>query len=172
MDNHRLYTDVKHSGESEVLERNTQYLLFLLGKEQFGVEILHIKEIIEYINVARVPMVPDYIRGVINLRGNVVPVIDLASRFHKSPETIGPRTCIVVVEIKQEDDKLDVGFIVDSVNEVLSVNPQDIKPAPAFGASISVKYIQGMGRVDQGFATLINIYEALNVDELSMLAFD
>lgn len=154
-----------------VTERDQQqYLTFNLGGEVFAIGILAIKEIIEYGNLTEVPMMPDFIRGVINLRGAVVPVVDLSARFGRAGTALTRRTCIVIVEIEAEGEHQDVGVIVDAVNEVLEILPQDIEPAPAFGAKIRTDFIRGMGKVASRFVIILDVDHVLSVDEMAALA--
>jgi len=146
-----------------------QYLTFSLGGEMFGVGILNVKEIIEYGNLTEIPMMPDFIRGVINLRGSVVPVIDLSARFGSTPTEIGRRTCIVIVEVLDEDTSHDIGIIVDAVSEVLEIPGSEIEPPPSFGARIRADFIFGMGKVAGKFVILLEIDKVLSVDEIAML---
>ena len=145
-----------------------QYLTFMLGDEIFGLEILNVKEIISYDNLAKVPLMPDFIAGVMNLRGSVVPVIDLALRFSGPPAEITKRTSIIIIELKTDDLSLDIGIIVDVVNEVLDIMPSEIEPAPSFGTSIRTDFIKGMGKVKDQLLVLLDISYVLSIDELSM----
>lgn len=152
-----------------------QYLTFTLGGEMFAVGILCVKEIIEYGSLTEIPMMPAFIRGVINLRGAVVPVIDLAARFGGRPTEIGKRTCIVIVEISDAgtaDDvtRHDIGIIVDAVSEVLDIPAGEIEPPPTFGARIRSDFIFGMGKVAGKFVIILNIDRVLSVDEIALLA--
>jgi purine-binding chemotaxis protein CheW len=147
-----------------------QYLTFVLGGEMFAVGILHVKEIIEFGNLTVVPMMPAFIRGVINLRGAVVPVIDLAARFGGRPGVPGRRTCIVIVEVAEGDCRHDIGIMVDAVSEVLEIAAADIEPPPAFGARIRADFIAGMGRVGPRFVILLAIDRVLSVEEIATLA--
>jgi len=146
-----------------------QYLTFLLGGEMYAVGILNVKEIIEYGNLTEIPMMPAFIRGVINLRGSVVPVVDLAARFGHMQSKVGKRTCIVIVEAHQGNDKLDLGIMVDAVSEVLEIPGSEIEPPPSFGAKIRADFIAGMGKVAGKFVILLDIQRALSVDEISVL---
>lgn len=148
----------------------SQYLTFMLGGEVFAIGILAIKEIIEYGNLTEVPRMPDFIRGVINLRGAVVPVIDLGSRFGKQPSNVSRRTCIVIVEVQHEEDQHVVGVMVDAVNEVLDIPAGEIEPPPSFGAKIRADFIQGMGKVDGKFVILLDVDHVLSMKEMSSLA--
>lgn len=144
-----------------------QYLVFSLCGETFAIGIRSIKEIIEYGHLTEVPMMPDLVRGVINLRGAVVPVVDLTVRFGRAPTAIARRTCIVIVEIAAQPGASHViGVIVDAVNEVLDIPAHDIEPPPTFGARIRSDFVEGMGKVAGKFVILLNLQHALSVDEL------
>lgn len=147
-----------------------QFLTFALGSEMFAVGTLSVKEIIEYGHLTEVPMMPDFIRGVINLRGAVVPVIDLGARFGRGETKITRRTCIVIIEVPSGDEKQDIGVIVDAVSEVLEIPSSEIEPPPAFGAKIRTDFIQGMGKVDGKFVILLDVGKVLSVEEISTLA--
>ncbi len=149
---------------------NAQYLTFVLGGEMFAVGILHVKEIIEYGNLTEIPMMPPFIRGVINLRGAVVPVIDLAARFDGQRSQVGKRTCIIIVEVEDKDSAHDIGIMVDAVSEVLEIPGCEIEPPPAFGARIRADFIHGMGKVAGKFVILLDINRVLSVDEIATLA--
>jgi len=151
-------------------EEQRQYLTFVVGGEAFAIGILHIKEIIEYGQLTEVPRMPVFIRGVINLRGAVVPVIDLKACLGKSTSEITRRSCIIIVEVDYEDEKHDIGVLVDAVSAVLEIPSGDIEPAPAFGARIRADYIAGMGKVDGKFVILLNIGAVLSLDDMAALA--
>lgn len=146
-----------------------QYLTFMLGGEPFAIGILAVKEIIEFRHLTAVPMMPACIRGVINLRGAVVPVIDLASRFGRAPTGVTRRTCIVIVEIEVEQQHLVVGVVVDAVNEVLEIAAHEIEPAPSFGTRIRTDFIEGMAKVDQAFVIVLNLDSVLSIDDIARL---
>ncbi|WP_398311927.1 chemotaxis protein CheW [Zoogloea sp.] len=146
-----------------------QYLTFTLGGEMYAVETLSVKEIIEYGQVTTVPMMPPSIRGVINLRGAVVPVIDLKARFGGKPTEITRRTCIVIIEMGGSDECQVLGILVDTVSEVLEIPPGEVEAPPAFGARIRADFILGMGKVAGGFVILLNVEAVLSTDELSVL---
>lgn len=150
-------------------EEQQQYLTFLLGKETFAIGILGVKEIIEYGTLTAVPMMPVCVRGVINLRGRVVPVVDLSVRFDRAVTVPGRRTCIVIVEVESEGEHRDIGIIVDAVNQVIEIPPAEIEPAPSFGANLRGEFIQGMGKVDGRFVIILNIAQALSIDEMAQL---
>jgi len=146
-----------------------QYLTFMLGGEVFAIGILRIKEIIEHGQLTEVPRMPDFIRGVINLRGAVVPVIDLGSRFGKQACTVSRRTCIVIIEAIFEAEQHVVGVMVDAVNEVLDIAPNEIEPAPSFGAKIRADFIRGMGKVDGKVVIILDVDHVLSMVEMSSL---
>ncbi|MCP9758054.1 purine-binding chemotaxis protein CheW [Aquitalea sp. S1-19] len=147
-----------------------QYLTFTLRGEVFAVAILNVKEIIEYGTVTEIPMMPGFIRGVINLRGSVVPVIDLSCRFGDHATEVSRRTCIVIIELQEGDQRQDIGVMVDAVLEVLEIAPAEIEPAPSFGARIRTDFIQGMGKVNGKFVIILEVLRVLSVEEISMLA--
>ena len=157
-------------GTLVVQEQQGQYLTFLVGKESLGISIHEVKEIIEINNITRVPMTPNYIRGVINLRGNVVPVVDLSARLSREKSELTKRSCIVLVEIITEGESQSIGMLVDQVDEILEIQNENIQPAPEFGADIRVEFIQAMGRVDEKFIILLEISRVLSVTELSQLS--
>ena len=147
-----------------------QYLTFSLGGEVFALGILNVKEIIEFGNITEIPMMPAFIRGVINLRGAVVPVIDLSARFGGPASTVSRRTCIVIVELGEGEERQDLGVIVDAVNEVLEIPRSEIEPPPTFGAKIRADFIQGMGKVESHFVIILNVDRVLSPQEITMLA--
>ena len=150
-------------------EGQSQYLTFLLGGEMFAIPILNIKEIIEYGSLTTVPMMPAFIRGVINLRGSVVPVVDLAVRFGRKAGEATRRTCIVIIEIESGDEKQDVGVVVDTVSEVLEIPRNEVEQAPSFGARIRADFIRGMGKINGKFVIILAVNHVLSIDEMAML---
>ncbi len=142
-------------------------LTFTVSSETLALPISRVKEIIEYTDVTRIPMVPNYIRGVINLRGSVVPVIDLAARLERPSGPTGRRTCVIIVELAEADGHLDVGIMVDAVNEVLDIPPGDVEPPPSFGASVRADFIEGMAKGKGGFTVVLNAARVLSLEELS-----
>ena len=163
---------VQRKGQAlaSVEEAPAQYLTFSLHGEMFAVGILNVKEIIEYGNLTEIPMMPPFIRGVINLRGSVVPVIDLSCRFGNQVTEISKRTCIVIVEVQDGDFRHDIGIMVDAVSEVIEIPSGEIEPPPSFGAKIRADFIHGMGKVAGKFVIILNIVKVLSVDEIAMLA--
>jgi purine-binding chemotaxis protein CheW len=146
-----------------------QYLTFVLSGEIFAIGILAIKEIIEYTSLTAVPMTPDYVRGVINLRGAVVPVLDLSVRFGKEASPVTKRTCIVIIEVGAGSQRHDIGVVVDAVNAVLDFPAAEIEPPPSFGTRIRTDFIQGMGKVGGKFVILLDVNRVLATDELVAL---
>ena len=159
---------VAQQGEA-VTAQQTQYLTFMLGGEMFAIGILAIKEIIEYGSVTAVPMMPAFIRGVINLRGEVVPVMDLALRCGKASSEVTKRTCVIIVEVTSGNERHDVGVVVDAVSEVLEIALADIEPPPAFGARIRTEFIQAMGKVRGKFVILLATDQVLAIDDVTQL---
>ena len=148
------------------------YLTFMLGGEAYAVRILSIKEIIEYGGVTPVPLMPPTIRGVINLRGAVVPVLDLSMRFGREATVIGRRSCIVIAETggaAEADERQVIGVIVDAVNAVQEIPPEEIEPAPSFGMKIAADFIAGIGKAAGRFAIVLDMNKVLSVAELAAL---
>ncbi len=152
------------------VEDDRQYLTFNLKDAMYAIGILNIKEILEYSNVTPVPMMPHFIKGVINLRGAVVPVIDLSARFGNNQNCIVKRTCIIIIEVLNEEGMQDIGVMVDAVSEVIEISHSDIVPAPAFGAQIRADFIQGMGKINGDFAIILQVDKVLSVEEISMMS--
>ena len=150
--------------------RGQLYLSFMLGSEVFAIDIKRIREIIEYNPPTIVPMMPQSLRGVINVRGSVVPVVDLAVRFAWSPVAVGRRTSIVIVEITHQEEKHVLGLVVDRVNAVIEIQAEDIEMAPAFGTSVNTDFISGMAKVNGRFVIILNIERTLSVAEMAVIA--
>jgi purine-binding chemotaxis protein CheW len=148
-----------------------QYLTFMLGGEMFSIGILCIREIIWYSNLTEVPMMPACIRGVINLRGAVVPVMDLSNRFGKAATPVTKSTCIIIVEVETqtEGERLSMGVVVDSVQAVLEIAASDIEKAPSFGAKIRSDFIEGIGKVNGKFVILLNVNNVLSMQEIGAM---
>ena len=155
---------------TQAVAEQAQYLTFMLGGEMFAIGILGIKEIIEYGGLTEVPMMPPCIRGVINLSGAVVPVMDLSARFGKPSTALTKRTCIVIVEVEAHGERQDMGVVVDAVNAVLEIPSSEIEPAPAFGAKIRTDFIKGMGKVNGKFVILLDVNSVLSVEDIGALA--
>lgn len=154
--------------ESESKEENIgQFLTFHVGTETYGIEVKNVREVIEFGNVFRIPAVPEYVRGVINLRGEVVPVIDMASRFFGRTSEVTKFSCIVIIEIEEESGVILIGFLIDSINAVIDLSDDDIEGTPSFGAKIRSDYISGVGKHNEQFIILLHINRVLDVNELS-----
>ena len=149
--------------------REGKYLTFTLAGEEYGIGIRKIKEIIGVMPVTSVPRTPDYVKGVINLRGKVIPVIDLRLRFGLDSVEHTDRTCIIVVEIQGGAGKLVIGIVVDSVSEVLNIKGGDIEDTPAFGASLDTAYILGMAKMEGGVKILLDIDRVLGAGEIAKI---
>ncbi|MFQ3236250.1 MAG: purine-binding chemotaxis protein CheW [Paraglaciecola sp.] len=146
---------------------NRQFLTFVVNTDIYGIDILSIKEIIDYDNITRVPMVASFIAGMVNLRGNVVPVIDLAKRFSAQPSARTKRSSIIIVDLKFNEQSMAIGIIVDEVSEVIDVSSLEIIPAPEFGTKIRTDFISGISKVEKRLLILLNIENILDIDELS-----
>jgi purine-binding chemotaxis protein CheW len=155
--------------EQAVAAQGRQYLTFAVGGESFAIAIASIKEIIEYRRPTDVPMMPAFMRGVINLRGRVVPVIDLSVRFGREPIQVARRTCIVILEVHQDGAAHDIGVLVDAVSAVLEIADAQIEPAPSFGANLRAEFISGLGKIGEKFVIILDIEKVLSIEELSTL---
>ena len=145
--------------------REGKYLTFGLGSEEYGLEILKVKEIIGVMNITSVPQTPKYVKGVINLRGKVIPVIDLRLKFGMEAVEYTDRTCIIVVDIAGKAGKKTVmGIVVDSVSEVLNIKGEEIEDTPTFGVSLETDYILGLAKVKGGVKILLDINKVLTTD--------
>jgi len=147
-------------------QARTQYLSFALSGEEYAVDILRVREIIEYDALTRVPAMPASVRGVINLRGRVVPVVDLAARFGLQESDITRRSCIVMVELTVDGASVVVGIIADAVSQVLDLAESDIEAAPSFGTSVDARFIQGMAEAGKKFVIILDVDRALDAAEL------
>ncbi|HMM76041.1 MAG TPA: chemotaxis protein CheW [Gammaproteobacteria bacterium] len=146
-----------------------QYLSFRLGEEAYALPILAVKEILEYPSLTRVPLMASCVRGVLNLRGSVVPVVDLALRFGRTPQPQTRRSCVVIVEVRADEEWSDIGIVVDAVNRVIDIPAADIEPPPSFGTRLRTDFIHGMGKVDGGFVMILDAAQALSVEEIARL---
>lgn len=147
-------------------DKEEKFLTFVLGHEEYGLEILKVREIISVMEITEVPQVPDFIKGVINLRGKVIPVIDLRLKFGMPPIEYNRETCIIVVNVKD----LLLGIVVDTVAEVLDISKDDIDPAPTFGGSIKTEFILGIGKIKDKVKILLDIDRVLSIEELDIVA--
>ena len=146
-----------------------KYLTFILGQETYGIGILKVKEIIGMMPITAVPRTPVFVKGVINLRGKVIPVTDLRLKFDMESIKYSERTCIIVVEIDSNDSTVLIGIVVDGVSEVLNIKEDVIEETPAFGARLNTEYILGMAKIEGGVKILLDIDRVLNGDEISIL---
>jgi purine-binding chemotaxis protein CheW len=151
-------------------DKEGKYLTFTLTEEEYGIGILKIKEIIGMLPITSVPQTPDFVKGVINLRGKVIPVMDLRLRFGMMSIDYTERTCIIVVEISGQTGTILVGIVVDAVSEVLNIKGDDIEKTPTFGTKLNTDYILGMAKMEGGVKILLDIDQVLSSDELSMLS--
>ncbi len=144
-----------------------QYLTFLLGNDVYGVDVKYVKEVNEYEQVFVIPTVPDYIRGVMNLRGEVVPVLDLSYRLYNRASVISKLSCIVIVEIFDGDETKPIGVVIDAIKSVADINQDSIEETPSFGSKIRPEFINGVGKVNDVFVILLNIDKVVDIEELS-----
>ena len=152
--------------KASLTERAGKYLTFNLVNEEYGLEILKVQEIIGIMNVTRVPKMPDYVRGVINLRGKVIPVIDLRLKFGLDSQNDTERTCIIVVQVSHGDQQVTTGIIVDEVSEVLDIAEEQIEDAPSFGASVDTEFILAMGKVGKKVVMFLDIDKVLPTGDM------
>jgi purine-binding chemotaxis protein CheW len=146
-----------------------KYLTFGLAEEVYGLEILRVREIIGLTHITRVPKAPPFVRGVVNLRGRVVPVIDLNLQFGMTAVVESRETCIIIVEINRKDSPLTTGILVDRVSEVVDLGEDQIDPPPSFGTTVSTEFIRGMGKMGNDLVILLDINKVLSVLELSVV---
>lgn len=147
-----------------------RYLTFSLGQEEYGIEILKVREIIQYVDVTPVPRAPVYVDGVINLRGQIIPVINLRRKFGMAQVERTDQTCIIVVEMLENGRKLSIGVAVDQVTEVLSIAADHIDPPPSFDSSVTSDFILGIGKIGKAVKILLNIDSVLKLDDCSGLS--
>ncbi len=152
-----------------ITEREGKYLTFTLDSEEYGIGILKIKEIIGMMEITTVPQTPDFVKGVINLRGKVIPVIDLRLKFSMSAIDYTERTCIIVVEIVADSGMIQIGIVVDSVSEVLNIKGDDVEDTPTFGTKLNTEYILGMAKMEGGVKILLDIDKVLSAEEIGIL---
>jgi purine-binding chemotaxis protein CheW len=146
-----------------------QYLTFKLGDEMFALDVVQVREILDITAITKVPRSPDFMRGVINVRGSVVPVVDMRMKFDMQATENTLNTRIVVMEIKMEDEVTVLGAMVDSVHDVKEINPDDIEPAPKIGSKFRTEFIKGIGKQDELFVIILNIDHIFSSDELAMV---
>lgn len=146
-----------------------QFLTFALGKEVFAMDIRTVREIIQYGPMTTVPLMPDFVRGVINLRGAVVPVIDLHARFGHPVAQITKRSCIVIFDAQREGERIELGLLVDGVSEVIEIAADQIDPPPQFGGAVQREFIQGMGKTGKRFVIILDPDKAFDVNDMARM---
>jgi len=147
----------------------TQYLTFMLGEELFSLEIARVREVLDYSIITRVPRMPGYMEGVINLRGGVVPVVNLRTKFGMTEGDVTVNTCIIIIEATVNGEQLLLGLLADAVQEVLDLDRESIKPAPRIGTRLDTGFIKGMGRRNDRFIIILDIDRLFSADELGMV---
>ena len=158
-----------NSATAEAERLAGKYLTFLLAQEQYGIGILKVKEIIGMMAITPIPKTPSHVKGVINLRGKVIPVIDLRLKFNLEETDYTERTCIIVIEIHAGESILPIGIVVDAVSEVINIRREDIEDTPAFGTKLNTDYILGMAKIDGNVKILLEIDNVLNANEMETL---
>ena len=152
------------------VDEEDQHLTFDLSGEELAVPVLNIREIIRYGKLTRMPMVPEFIEGVINLRGSVVPVINLSAKFGLKKTEADKRTCIIIMEIEMSKGNVIMGIVVDKVLQVIAIPEGNIEPSPTLGANIQTNFIKGMARIEDGFIVILDVSKALSVEEIAMVS--
>lgn len=153
----------------EEMRETTQYLTFTLGDEDFALEITRVREVLDYTTITRVPRMPEFLRGVINLRGNVVPVVDLRLKLGMSAIHRTVDTCIVIVDIMIDGEMIQMGALADSVKEVIDLDPEQISPPPRLGTNLENRFIKGIGAQDEKFLIILDIDTVLSTEELNIV---
>ena len=154
---------------AEDREQMTQYLTFKLDEEVFALEITKVREVLDFSDVTKVPQTPAFMRGVINLRGSVVPVVDMRVKFSMAEAEATVNTCIIIVEVMMDDESSVLGALVDSVQEVLELDPDQIEPPPRIGTKLDTEFIRGMGRHSETFIIILDIGKVFSADEISLI---
>ncbi len=155
-------------GAAGIME-TTQYLTFKLDDEVFALDITKVREVLDFTTVTKVPRTPEFMRGVINLRGSVVPVVDLRLKFGMSKTEKTVNTCIIIVEVKVDDETTVLGALADSVQEVMDLESDHIEPAPKIGTRLNTEFIKGMGKRDDRFVILLDIDKVFSTSELAVV---
>jgi purine-binding chemotaxis protein CheW len=151
------------------VQSTAQYLTFLLADGVFAMDIATVREIIQHGQLTTVPLMPTFVRGVMNLRGAVVPVIDLQARLGKAATTVGKKTCVIIFDAQRDNERVELGLMVDAVSEVIEIPASEIEPPPQFGSAIKRDFIKGMGKVGGKFVIILDPERALDVDEMADL---
>ena len=161
--------DVATAVDLQTDSNSQQYLTFVLGDENYGVDILRVQEIKGWSPVTHIPNTPEYMRGVLNLRGTIVPIVDLRMRFNMDTVEYTQLTVVIVLSVKAGDRERTLGIVVDGVSDVLTVKEGELKPTPDFGGAISTEYIRGLVTVEENMVMLLDIDLLLSVEELNQL---
>ena len=162
-------TETMEQAVKALTVKTGKYLTFTLKEEEYGIGILKVKEIIGMMAITSVPRTPEYVKGVINLRGKVIPVIDLRAKFEMKSIEYSERTCIIVVEIESESATVLIGIVVDAVSEVLNIKEDEIEDTPTFGTELNTDYILGMAKMEGGVKIILNIDKVLSREEIKSL---
>ena len=162
-------TETMDQAVKAMTDREGKYLTFVLNEEEYGIGILKIKEIIGMMPITTVPQTPEFVKGVINLRGKVIPIVDLRARFGMDTIDYTERTCIIVVEIEGPAGMMMIGIVVDAVSEVLNIKGEHIEDTPAFGTKLNTDYILGMAKMEGGVKILLDIDRVLSAEEVVAL---
>ena len=163
---HTMNPDAPVPDDTEAVR---QYLTFFLGEEVYAMEISAVREIIQYASMTTVPLMPDCVRGVINLRGAVVPVVDLKVRFERGRSEVGKKTCIVILDIRNDEERVELGLMVDAVSEVVELADREVEDPPPFGGVIRRQHMRGVGKINGRFVPIVNPDRALSIDEMTQL---
>lgn len=151
------------------IHRTNQYLTFSLSDELYALEVSKVQEVLEYQTITRVPKTPEYMRGVINVRGGIVPVVDLRLKFNLPAQEQTVDTCIIVLEIALNNETITVGTIADNVHEVIEIQPEDIEPTPRIGTRLDTDFIEGIGKHGDRFLVILNIDKILTAEEITSM---
>lgn len=154
---------------TQVLEQATQYLSFTLEDETFAIDISKVREVLDFTTVTKVPQTPDFMRGVINLRGGVVPVVDLRLKFGMTETESSVNTCIIIAEVTVEGERAVLGALADSVQEVFDMMPDDVEPAPKIGTQLNTEFLAGMGKKNDDFILLLDIDQVFSAEEIEIV---
>jgi purine-binding chemotaxis protein CheW len=154
---------------NDVAAENIQYLTFTLAEEVFAIDIARVREVLDFTTITRVPCTPEFMRGVINLRGSVVPVVDMRLKFGMPATELGMNTCIVIVEVTVDGEQTVLGAMADSVREVLELEPESIEPPPRIGTRLNIEFIRGMGKRDEQFMIILDIDRVFSFAELAAI---
>ena len=151
------------------ITETTQYLTFKLEEEIFALDITKVREVLDFTSITKVPRTPEFMRGVINLRGSVVPVVDLRLKFGMAKTEKTVNTCVIIVEVTVDHETTVIGALADSVQEVIDLGPDQIQPAPKIGTKLRTEFIRGMGKQDERFIIILDIDRVFSVDELALV---